>query len=76
MSDTPKTDAAKFTSRERYCIYPGTDELVFADFARAQERRIDELECMLFRCEMWLSTIPEGRKMQLKIRALFPERGE
>lgn len=43
QSDTPRTDAAAFTARERYCVYPGTDEMVPADFARAQERTIAEL---------------------------------
>lgn len=66
-SDTPKADAAE------KCIEDDGVELLVvpADFARAQERRIGELESMLWRCDMWLSTTPGGDKMQKPIRELL-----
>lgn len=49
MSDTPETDAAKFTTystrHEKYI------EAVTVDFARAQERRIAALERGEFICK-------------------------
>lgn len=43
--------------------------LDLADHARRLERQRDELLEMVARCEMWLSTLPEGRAMQLACRA-------
>lgn len=36
-----------------------------------QRRRIEQCEEMLRRCELWLSTHPEGKKMQEAIRGIF-----
>lgn len=65
MSDTPKTDAVATDG------WSGDAAAVPVEFAREQERRISDLEHMLHRCEMWLSTIPEGRKMQEAIRGVL-----
>lgn len=69
MSDTPKTDAVAFYITNDHV----RREAVFADFARAQERRIAELEDMLFRCDSWIGTTKTGAAMQAAIRkALKP----
>lgn len=41
---TPKTDAVALSARTLFGVYPGFTQYVEADFARAQERRIAELE--------------------------------
>lgn len=62
MSDTPKTDAAAFDAAQ--VPADGAIECVPVDFARAQERSISELLDIVSRCELWLSTIPEGKIMR------------
>lgn len=53
------------------CWRDGWDRDIEMSALAMERRRVEECEVMLHRCEMWLSTHPEGMKMREAVRDIL-----
>lgn len=78
MSDTPKTDAAAVYAQEDSvytpALYESDLEFVPADFARGQERDLNEA-LHIIRDYFWVQSRKQGREMDQRANAFLIKMG-